>query len=168
MRLLPALILSVPLMAQLAVPVQDRANRFLKIVNDGYQSLTYVAQQAVWEASTDVKPEHDAGAEWAGKAFAAFNGSPALITEARELLQHRTELNDLTVRQLERVLLNAAEGPMTNPKLVADRIVAETAQASTMNGFTWKLDALRPPTTPPPSPAIRRRWAPALFGAAAP
>jgi peptidyl-dipeptidase A len=109
MRLLPALILGVPLMAQLAAPVQDRANRFLKVVNDGYQSLTYVARQAVWEASTDVKPEHDAGAEWAGKAFAAFNGNPALITEARELLQHRAELNDLTVRQLERVLLNAAE-----------------------------------------------------------
>jgi peptidyl-dipeptidase A len=109
-------------------------------VNAGYQSLTYVPQQAVWEASTDVKPEHDAGAEWAGKAFAAFNGNPALITEARELLQHRAELKDITVRQLERVLLNAAEGPMTNPKLVADRVVAETLQASTMNGFTWKLD----------------------------
>jgi peptidyl-dipeptidase A len=140
MRLIPALILGVPLVAQMTAPVQERADRFLKVVNAGYQSLTYVAQQAVWAASTDVKPEHDAGAEWAGKAFAAFNGSPALITEARELLQQRQALNEITVRQLERVLLNAAEGPMTNPKLVSDRIVAETAQNSTMNSFVWKLD----------------------------
>ena len=140
MRLVPALILGLPLLAQGASPVQERADRFLKVVNAGYQSLYYVNSQATWDAATDVKPEHDAGAEWAGKAFAAFNGNPALITEARELLKHRKELQDLTVRQLDRVLLNAAEGPMTNPKLVSDRVVAETAQNSTLNGFVWKLD----------------------------
>jgi peptidyl-dipeptidase A len=140
MRLLPALLLSVPLAAQMTAPIQDRADRFLKVVNAGYQSLTYVAAEASWLAASDVTPEHDAAAEWSGKAFAAFNGNPALITEARELLKRRGELNELTIRELERVLLNAAEGPMTNPKLVADRIAAETAQASTMNGFTWMLD----------------------------
>ncbi|GLH73360.1 peptidase M2 [Geothrix limicola] len=140
MRILPALMLGAPLVAQMAAPVQERADRFLSLVNSGYQALTYVQQQASWLASTDVKPEHDAGAEWAGKAYAAFNGSPALITEARELLTHRKELKEITVRQLERVLLNAAEGPMTKPELVAARVAAETAQASTMNGFTWKLD----------------------------
>jgi len=140
MRLLPAFILAVPLLAQMATPQQERADRFLKLVNAGYQSLTYVAAEASWIAAMDVKPEHDAGAEWAGKAYAAFNGNPALITEARELLAHRKELKEITVRQLERVLLNAAEGPMTKPELVAARVVAETAQASTLNGFTWKLD----------------------------
>ena len=142
MRLLPALIVGVPLLAQMTAPLQDRADRFLKLVNAGYQSLYYVNSEAGWAASTDVKPEHDAAAEWAGKAFAAFNGNPAVLTEARELLKHRKELNQLSVRQLERVLLMPylAEGPMTKPKLVADRIVAETAQASTMNGFVWKLD----------------------------
>ncbi|MBK9797303.1 MAG: M2 family metallopeptidase [Holophagaceae bacterium] len=140
MRLIPALILGVPLLAQLAAPVQDRADRFLKVVNAGYQSLYYVASEAQWAAATDVKPAHDAAAEWAGKAAAAFNGNPALITEARELLGHRRELKELTVRQLERVLLNAAEGPMTHPRLVADRIAAETAQNSTLNSFVWKLE----------------------------
>ncbi|HJW09798.1 MAG TPA: M2 family metallopeptidase, partial [Holophagaceae bacterium] len=140
MRLLPVLALGLPLMAQMAAPVQDRADRFLKLVNAGYQSLYYVAAEANWAATSDVKPEHDAASEWAGKAFAAFNGNPALITEARELLTHRKELKDVTVRQLERVLLNAAEGPMTNPKLVAARVAAETAQASTLNGFVWKMD----------------------------
>lgn len=140
MRLLPALLTGLPLVAQMTAPLQDRADRFLNLVNAGYQALYAVNSEAVWAASTDVKPTHDAAAEWAGKAAAAFNGNPALITEARELLQHRKELKEVTVRQLERVLLNAAEGPMTNPKLVSDRVAAETMQASTMNGFVWKMD----------------------------
>ncbi len=142
MRLLPALILGVPLMAQMTTSLQDRADRFLKLANAGYQSLYYVSQEATWAASTDVKPEHDAAAEWAGKAFAAFTGNPAVLTEAKELLAHRKELNEITVRQLERVLLMpyGQEEPMTNPKLANDRIVAETVQNSAMNGYVWKLD----------------------------
>jgi peptidyl-dipeptidase A len=120
-------------------PVQERADRFLRLVNASYQALYTVQSEAQWAASTDVSPSHDAAAEVAGRAFSAFNGNPAIIAEARELLTHRSELDELTWRQLERVLLNAAEGPMSNPRLVADRIAAETAQASTMNGFEFKL-----------------------------
>lgn len=139
-------ILSVFLIAQAATPVQERADRFLATVNATYRALTYVQQEAQWAAVTDVKPEHDAGAEVAGKAMAAFNGNPALIGEARELLKHEAELAPLTARQLRHVLLNAAEAPMTNPALVAKRIEAETRQASTMNGFTFKLSGK--PVTP--------------------
>ncbi len=56
-----------------------------------------------------------------------------------ELLTHQNELNELTVRQLKQLLLNAAEGPMTNPDLVAKRVAAETKQASILNGFKFKL-----------------------------
>ncbi len=119
--------------------IQERADRFLSLVNASYQALYTVSSEAQWLASTDVSPAHDAGAEVAGKSYAAFNGNPAIINEAKELLSHRTELKEITWRQLERVLLNAAEGPMTNPKLVAERIAAETAQASTLNGFEFKL-----------------------------
>ena len=70
MRLLPALVLGIPALAQVANPYQDRAERFLKLVNAGYQSLTYVAQEATWAAATDVSPVHDAASEAAGKAFA--------------------------------------------------------------------------------------------------
>ncbi|HTH50218.1 MAG TPA: M2 family metallopeptidase [Candidatus Limnocylindria bacterium] len=124
---------------QAASRIQDRADRFLAVVNAGYQSLYRVQQEAQWLADTDVKPAHDAGAEVAGRAYAAFNGNPAIINEARDLLKHRKELTDLQVRQLERALLNAAEGPMTNPELVGRRIAAETAQASTLNGFQFQL-----------------------------
>ncbi len=119
--------------------IQERADRFLDLVNASYQALVRVQSEAQWDAATDVTPAHDAASEVAGKAYAAFNGNPAIINEAKELLKHKSELNEITWRQLEHVLLNAAEGPMTNPKLVADRIAAETAQASTLNSFEFKL-----------------------------
>jgi len=138
MFLLPAMMVLAS--APTASPMQDRADRLLSLVNATYKALVYVQAQAQWNAATDVTPEHDASAETAGKALQAFAGNPALINEAKELLSHRTELAPLTVRELDRVLLNAAEGPMTNPQLVADRIAAETQQASILNSFVFKLD----------------------------
>src|SRR5437588_8667314 len=121
-------------------PAQERADRFLSLANAGYQALYKVNSETQWVAITDVTPEHDAAAETAGKAAAAFNGNPALINEARDLLTHQGELNELTVRELNQLLLNAAEGPMTNPDLVARRVEAETKQASILNSFEFKLD----------------------------
>ena len=121
-------------------PAQERADRFLSLANAGYQALYKVNSEAQWVAITDVTPEHDAAAETAGKAAAAFNGNPALINEARDLLTHKAELNEMTVRELNQLLLNAAEGPMTNPDLVARRVEAETKQASILNSFEFKLD----------------------------
>lgn len=141
MRLLPLLVLGLPLLAQATSPLQQRADRFLALVNANYQALTSVQQQAAWLASTDVTPAHDAAVEWAGKAFAAFNGNPSLLTEAKELLKHRQELDVRTTRQLDRILLMpyGAEGPMTKPALVAARIEAETRQSSLLNGFVFKV-----------------------------
>lgn len=121
-----------------ASPSRERADRFLALVNAGFQSLTKVQNEAQWLAATDVSPAHDEGSEVAGKAFAAFNGNPALIREARELLSHGDELTELQRRQLGRILLNAAEGPMTNPGLVSSRVEAETAQVSALNGFRFQ------------------------------
>ena len=121
-------------------PTQERADRFLALANAGYQGLYRVNSEAQWLSVTDVTPEHDAAAEATGKAYAAFNGNPALITEARELLTHEKELSEITVRQLKQLLLNAAEGPMTNPELVAKRVEAETKQASILNSFEFKLN----------------------------
>jgi peptidyl-dipeptidase A len=125
--------------ARAATPIQERADRFLVDVNAGYQAHYRVNQEAQWAASTDVTPAHDAASEVAGKAYAAFCGNPALINEARALLARRSELDPLTVRELERALRIAAEGPMTNPALVAARVAAETRQASILNRFEFKL-----------------------------
>src|SRR5216117_51843 len=138
-RFLLLVLLSVSSLALGASPIQERADRFLKLANAGYQALYRVNSEAQWLAVTDVTPEHDAAAEATGKAYAAFNGNPAMITEARDLLMHEKELNDLTIRQLKQLLLNAAEGPMTNPDLVSKRVEAETKQASILNSFEFKL-----------------------------
>src|SRR5947207_5815494 len=123
-----------------ASPVQERADRFLKLTNAGYQALYRVNSEAQWLAVTDVTPEHDAAMAATGKAYAAFNGNPAIITEARDLLAHEKELTPLSIRQLKQLLLNAAEGPMTNPDLVSKRVEAETKQASILNSFEFKLN----------------------------
>ena len=120
-------------------PTQERADRFLALVNASYQAIYYVEAEAQWKALTDVSEVHDAGSEVASKARAALMGNPALINETKSLLLKRHELNDLTIRQLERVLLIAAESPMTKPELTQARIEAETKQASTLNGFEFKL-----------------------------
>src|SRR5437773_12043930 len=135
------LLLLLPPIAFGASPIQERADRFLKLANAGYQALYRVNSEAQWLAVTDVTPEHDAAAEAAGKAYAAFNGNPAIITEARDLLGHQKELSELTVRELKQLLQNAAEGPMTNPDLVAKRVEAETKQASILNSFEFKLNS---------------------------
>jgi peptidyl-dipeptidase A len=141
-KFFPALLLlvSVQLQAFAASSIQERADRFLKLANAAYQAVFRVNSEAQWNAVTDVTPEHDAAAEATGKAYAAFNGNTAIINEARELLTHQKELSEITVRQLKQLLLNAAEGPMTNPELVARRVAAETKQASLMNGFEFKLN----------------------------
>ena len=129
-----------------AKPVAERAARFLAFANAGYQALYRVSQEAQWLAATDVSPVHDAAAETAGQAYAAFNGNPFLIREAKELLALKAQLDPVTIKQLNQILLNAAEGPMTNPTLVAARIEAETKQASTLNGFEFRLQGK--PITP--------------------
>src|SRR5438132_3500066 len=134
-----SLLLLLPSLTFAASPIQERADRFLKLANVGYQALYRVNSEAQWEAVTDVTPEHDAAAEATGKAYAAFNGNPAIISEARDLLTHQKELSELTVRELKQLLLNAAEGPMTNPDLVSKRVAAETKQASLMNGFQFNF-----------------------------
>src|SRR5205807_314676 len=137
--LLLLLLLRLPV-AFAASPIQERADRFLALANAGYQALYRVNSEAQWQAVTDVTPEHDAAAEATGKAYAAFNGNPAIISEARELLTHQKELSELTVRELKQLLLNAAEGPMTNPDLDSKRVQAETKQSSILNSFEFKLN----------------------------
>ena len=116
---------------------QERADRFLALANAGYQSLITLREATDWDVSTDVTPEHEAAAETAAKAYSAFVGNPALIAEARELLAHRATLTPSSVRQLERLLLAAAEAPMTNPALANARLEAETRQDAALNSYTF-------------------------------
>lgn len=130
---------SLPLQAAQPSPLQERADRFLALANAGYQSLIALRDSTDWDLNTDITPAHEAAAETASKAYSAFVGNPALIAEARELLAHRAELDPLTVRQLQRLLLEAAEAPMTAPALAADRIAAEVRQAAVIGEYEFRF-----------------------------
>src|SRR5690348_18193573 len=99
--LLLLLSFGLPALSAAKSPIQERADRFLALANSGYQALYRVNSEAQWLAVTDVTPVHDAAAEATGKAYAAFNGNPTIISEARDLLAHQNELKELTIRQLK-------------------------------------------------------------------
>jgi peptidyl-dipeptidase A len=99
-----------------------------------------VSSEAEWAASTDVSPEHDAARVAANKAFTAFAGDPVVIREVKRLLDEPGALSEIERRQLERILLQAAESPGTIPDVVARRVEAESRQSSILDGFTFCLE----------------------------
>ena len=129
-----------PLRADQAPPIQERADRFLELANASYQALITLRESTDWDATADVTPVNEAAAKTAAHAFSAFVGNPALITEVRALLARRTELTPAAVRQLKILLLAAAEAPMSNPALATERIEAEARQDALLNGieFTFR------------------------------
>ena len=113
------------------------------------------ASLADWAAATDVTPEHTGQRTGADKALAALAGSTTVIDKTKALLKNEKQLDELTVRQLRKLLLAAAESPGTIPEVVAKRVEAE-AQPVEHPGRLHLLPAARraaaapsrsPPTT---------------------
>ncbi len=144
MRPILALVLVIPLAhcapSPAPRPIGEDASRFLETYASIYRGVYTVASNAQWLASTDVTPEHDGARVAAGKALAAVQGNRAVIEAARRFLDARESLEPLVVRQLERVLLNAAESPGTIPEVVAARVEAEGRQSSTLDSFAFCLE----------------------------
>ena len=147
-RVLVAAVCSVLLLA-LPVRAHDRpdpktvaedARAFLELFESMFLGVFAVTGQAAWDASTDVTPEHEGARVAAGKAMAAIAGSPKVIEAARHFLEHKNALDPLTVRQLNRILLNAAESPGTIPDVVAARVEAESRQAATLDSFQFCME----------------------------
>ena len=119
---------------------QERDTRaFLDIMSGTLQPLQAVANQAAWAAATDVTAEHTAARAAAEKALAAVSGSKLVIEKTKALLAQKTELELLSVRQLEKLLLDAAETPATIPDVVAKRIEVEARQSAILDGYTFCL-----------------------------
>jgi peptidyl-dipeptidase A len=116
------------------------ADTFLKLFNSIYLGLTRASQEAQWVASTDVTDAHDGQRTGANTMLAAFLGDKMVIETCRALVLRRKELPPMVARQLDKILLGAAEGPGTIPEVVKERVAAESRQSSTMDGFTFKLD----------------------------
>ena len=119
---------------------QERDTRaFLDIMSGTLQPLQAVANQAAWAAATDVTAEHTAARAAAEKALAAVSGAKLVIEKTKALLAQKTELELLSVRQLEKLLLDAAETPATIPDVVAKRIEVEARQSAILDGYTFCL-----------------------------
>jgi peptidyl-dipeptidase A len=127
------------------VPAVERdARAYLETMNALLQPVATVASESAWSAATDVTAEHTGARAGAEKTAAALSGSKLLIERTRGLLAREKELDELTVRQLHKLLLNAAESPGTIPDVVTRRIEAESHQASIMDGYTFCLQPVGP------------------------
>ncbi len=113
--------------------------QFLGMYNQIDQRLYTVSAQASWRAATDVTEQHTGERIGADAAHASFRGSRYVIENARRLLAQRDALNDLEFRELDKILLNAAESPGTIPDIVQARIQAEARLSALLDGFTFCL-----------------------------
>ena len=122
-----------------ATPQEREARTFLETMNGIVQPLQAVANQAAWMAATDVTSDHTAARAAAEKAVASVSGSKLVIEKTRALLGQKSDLEPLSVRQLTKLLLAAADSPATIPEVVAKRIEAEGRQSAILDGYTFCL-----------------------------
>ncbi len=121
-------------------PRESAARDFLGLYGSLLSGISTVSSEASWRASTDVKPEHDGERVGAGKAYSRFIGDRGVIEKARAFLKEASELSPITVRQLQKVLLAAAEAPGTIPEVVNARVETESRQSSLQDGFEFRID----------------------------
>lgn len=116
------------------------ANEFLAMYNDLAQKVDTTASEAAWKAATDVNDQHTGEKIGAQGAAAAFHGGPYIIDNTKRYLAAKQTLPDLDVRQLDKVLLSAAESPGTIPDVVQARVAAEAKSGAILDGFTFCLE----------------------------
>ena len=109
--------------------LQKDADAFLTVVTGLLQPASTAAARVDWVAATDVTPEHTAQRTGADKTYAAVAGSKLIIERTKALLENEKQLDELTVRQLRKLLLAAAEAPGTIPEVVSKRIELESKQS---------------------------------------
>lgn len=108
--------------------------------NETDQRLATVSSEANWRALTDVNDQHTGERIGADRGLAAFRGSRYVIEKSKNFLNARQSLPELDFRQLDNILLAAAESPGTIPEIVNRRIEAEARLAALMDGFTFCLE----------------------------
>ena len=124
-----------------APTTQEQADTFLARYLNGWLPKDTASSEASWIALTDVTEPHTAAQVIANQALNEFVGSPGVIARIKELLAKKNELNDLTVRQLEKARLRAAEAPGSIPDVVKARTQAEADQSATQDGFVYRMTA---------------------------
>ena len=120
-----------------AATPQEEADGFLANYQDGWLPKEKAANEGAWTALTDVTEAHTAAQVAANQTLNEFVGSPEVIARVKDLLAKKEQLNDLTIRQLEKVRLRAAEAPGSIPEVVKARTEAEARQSATQDGFQY-------------------------------
>jgi len=122
-----------------AAPAQKEAEAFLATVTGLIAPVSTSTGIVDWAAATDVTPDHIGERSGANKAMAALIGSTSIIDKTKALLKSDKQLDDLTARQLRKLLLSAAEAPGTIPDVVARRVELEAKQSGILDGYTFCL-----------------------------
>jgi peptidyl-dipeptidase A len=125
--------------AKAAASAQQEADEFLRGFVEGWLPLETAANDASWTAVTDVTQAHTEAQVARNQALNEYVGAPRVIEAVKRLLARKGELDDLTVRQLDKVRLRAAEAPGTLPEVVRARTEAEARQSATQDGFVFTL-----------------------------
>lgn len=120
---------------------QQQADAFLADFVRNWLPKETRASEASWLASTEVSEEHTRAQVERMLERSLFVGHPDVINRVKTLLATKHELNDLTIRQLEKIRLMTAEAPGTIPEVVKARTEAEAAQSATQDGFVYTLEA---------------------------
>ncbi|WP_165224702.1 M2 family metallopeptidase [Aquisphaera insulae] len=137
-------------------PIEEVAETFLEEYVRDVLPLMVASNEASWTASTDVSEAHSAAQASAMEKVYEKAGARRVIEETSRLLGQKDQLDDLTIRQLEKVRLAAAEAPGTLPDVVRARTQAEAKQAATQDGFTYTLKREGKPDEHPSANAIDR------------
>jgi peptidyl-dipeptidase A len=122
-----------------AAPVQKEAEVFLATVTGLIAPVSTSTGLVDWAAATDVTPDHIGERAGANKALAALIGSTSIIDKTKALLKSEKQLDEVTARQLRKLLLSAAEAPGTIPEVVARRVELEAKQSGILDGYTFCL-----------------------------
>src|SRR5262249_1116916 len=85
------------------------ADSFLDFYNSLFLGQTRGSQEAQWVASTDVSDAHEGERTGANTLLAIFQGDKKVIESTRALLDKRKQLPPVVARQLDKILLAAAE-----------------------------------------------------------
>ena len=123
--------------------VQTETQAFIDSYTKEYLVLQYDWAKADWNSNTKIVDGDTTAAfktRQAHEAFARFTGSADAIENARKFLGHEAELTQIQVRQLKKILYNAADNPQTVEALVKERIKAETEQNESLFGYDFVVD----------------------------
>jgi peptidyl-dipeptidase A len=123
----------------LAPTPQEEADAFLARYVNAWLPLETAANEASWVAATDVSEEHSKRQVELTLAVDRMVGAPKVIERIKYLLGKKSELTDLTVRQLDKALLRAAGSPGSIPEVVEARTEAEAAQSAKQDGYEFPM-----------------------------